>query len=155
MHISIPFPANWQQSQEQAYVSLQSNCFVILLTQNRLVTTGKCFQIQLPFQKQSPGGVLYKKSSQKFRNIDKKISVLESLLTLLKETPAQVFSCEYCKIFKNSIFYRAPLLAPAKLFILNSKRNSLFVKSLVMKTSLNVLCRLILHLLCQYDAQNI
>ena len=55
-------------------------------------------------------------------------------LTLLKETPAQVFSCEYCKIFKNSIFYRAPLLAPAKLFILNSKRNSLFVKSLVMKT---------------------
>ena len=26
----------------------QSNCFVILLAKNRLVTTGKCFQIQLP-----------------------------------------------------------------------------------------------------------
>ena len=24
--------------------------------------------------------------------------------TLLKETPTQVFSCEYCKIFKNSFF---------------------------------------------------
>ena len=121
MHISIPFPANWQQSQEQAYVSLQSNCFVILLTKNRLVTTGKCFQIQLPFQKQSPGGVLYKKSSQKFRNIDKKISVLESLLTLLKETPAQVFSCEYCKIFNKSFFHRTPAVAASGLYKYFSK----------------------------------
>ena len=28
-----------------------------------------------------------------------------------KETPAQVFSCRYCGIFKNSYFYRALLLA--------------------------------------------
>ena len=26
----------------------------------------------------------------------------------IKETPAQLFFCEYCEIFKNSFFYRAP-----------------------------------------------
>ena len=26
------------------------------------------------------------------------------------KTPAQAFSCEYCKIFKNSFFYRKPLV---------------------------------------------
>ena len=28
-------------------------------------------------------------------------------VTLLKETPTQVFSCEYSEIFKNSFFHRA------------------------------------------------
>ena len=32
----------------------------------------------------------------------------------LKETPTQVFPCEYFKIFKNSFFYRAPLLAASE-----------------------------------------
>ena len=27
------------------------------------------------------------------------------------ETPTQVFSCEYCQIFKNSFFNRTPLVA--------------------------------------------
>ena len=27
----------------------------------------------------------------------------------LKETPTQLFSCEYCKIFGNTFFYRTPL----------------------------------------------
>ena len=27
---------------------------------------------------------------------------------LLKETPTQVFSCEYCKIFKNTYFEENP-----------------------------------------------
>ena len=31
--------------------------------------------------------------------------------TLLKETPRQVFSYEYCEVFKNSFFYRTPLVA--------------------------------------------
>ena len=31
--------------------------------------------------------------------------------TLLKETPRQVFSYEYCEIFKNRFFYRTPLVA--------------------------------------------
>ena len=28
-----------------------------------------------------------------------------------KETPTQVFSCEYCEIFKDSFFNRTPLIA--------------------------------------------
>ena len=31
--------------------------------------------------------------------------------TLLKRDSTQVFSCEYCKIFKNTFFYRTPLVA--------------------------------------------
>ena len=47
--------------------------------------------------------------SWKFRNIYRKRSVSESLnkvagLEACKETPAQVFSCEYCKIFMNTFF---------------------------------------------------
>ena len=29
----------------------------------------------------------------------------------LKETPTQVFSCEYCEFFKNNFFYRTPMVA--------------------------------------------
>ena len=32
-------------------------------------------------------------------------------VTLLKKTLAQVFSCEFSEIFKNSYFYRTPLVA--------------------------------------------
>ena len=49
-----------------------------------------------------------------------KTPVLESLINnvaalqpcnFIKETPTQVFSCEYCKIYRISFFYRAsPLL---------------------------------------------
>ena len=43
----------------------------------------------------------------KFRN--EKTLVLESLFNKVgEETSTQVFSCEYCKSFKNSFFYRAP-----------------------------------------------
>ena len=38
-----------------------------------------------------------------------------------KETPAQVFSCEYCKIFKNSFFYRTPPVAASVVCISNVK----------------------------------
>ena len=33
-----------------------------------------------------------------------------------KETLAQVFSCEFCEIFKNTYFYRTPLVAASVLF---------------------------------------
>ena len=36
---------------------------------------------------------------------------LSSATSLKKETLAQVFSCEFCEIFKNSFFYRTPLVA--------------------------------------------
>ena len=35
----------------------------------------------------------------------------EGLQRYQKETPTQVCSCEYCEIFKNSFFYRTPLVA--------------------------------------------
>ena len=31
-----------------------------------------------------------------------------------KETLAQVFSCEFCEISKNTIFHRTPLLVPSE-----------------------------------------
>ena len=34
-----------------------------------------------------------------------------------KETLAQVFSCEFCEIFKNTYFYRAPLVAASEDFL--------------------------------------
>ena len=55
---------------------------------------------------------------QEFRSILKKTSVMESLFTKVAglkasivvktEIPTQVFSCEYCKIFKNIFFNRTP-----------------------------------------------
>ena len=54
-------------------------------------------------QKQPPE-LKYKKScSQKFRNILRKAIVLESFF-IEKETLAQVFSCEFCEIYKNTFF---------------------------------------------------
>ena len=48
--------------------------------------------------------------SSKFCN--NKTPVLESLFNNVKEKAlAQVFSCEYRKIFKNSFRYRTPLVA--------------------------------------------
>ena len=32
-----------------------------------------------------------------------------------KETPAQVFSCEFCEISKNTIFYRTPPVAASEI----------------------------------------
>ena len=50
-------------------------------------------------------------------NIHRKTPVLESLFNKdaglqlsEKETPMQVFSCEYCKMFQDSIFCRTPLV---------------------------------------------
>ena len=39
----------------------------------------------------------------------------------LKETPAKVFSCEYCKIFKNSFFHRTLPVAASALYHYFSK----------------------------------
>ena len=57
------------------------------------------------------------KCSQKFGNIYKKTPVLESLFKKVagleagKYIATQVFSYVYCKIFKNSFFYRTNLVA--------------------------------------------
>ena len=38
----------------------------------------------------------------------------------IKETQTQVFSCEYCEIFKNSFFYRAPPVTASVLWIITT-----------------------------------
>ena len=40
--------------------------------------------------------------------LNKKSSRPDGLQLYERETPAQMFSCEYCEIFKNSFFYRTP-----------------------------------------------
>ena len=50
------------------------------------------------------------KCSSKFLNTHRKTSVLESLFNN-GVSSTQVFSCEYCEIFKNSFFYRTPPVA--------------------------------------------
>ena len=71
------------------------------------------------FPKTQPfANVLQNRSSYKFLVIRKKISVLESLFNKVtglmtcnfieKETPTQVLSCEYHKMFENSFFYGTP-----------------------------------------------
>ena len=44
-----------------------------------------------------------------------------------KETLAQMFSCEFCEIFKNTFFKRTPLVAAFNSFILNKKWDGIFV----------------------------
>ena len=44
---------------------------------------------------------------------------------VLKKTPTQVFSCEYCEIFKDSFFYRTAVVTASVLWtitVLNSNR---------------------------------
>ena len=49
--------------------------------------------------------------------------------TLLKNTLAQVFSCEYCEIYKTTFFHRTPLVAAsAQSHIVAMFVNSLFVR---------------------------
>ena len=84
-----------------------------------LYTSGICLGslLEIPkatVQKQSPE-VFYKKAVFKtFRNIHRKTAVLESLFnkaaglaclaTLMKETPSQTLSIEYCEVLKNTHF---------------------------------------------------
>ena len=47
-----------------------------------------------------------------------------------KETPAQVFSCRYCEIFKNSFFFRTPPVAASEIMIFPNSLNLVYVKPL-------------------------
>ena len=38
-----------------------------------------------------------------------------------KETLAQVFSCEFCEIFKNTFSHRTPLVAASEGFVISNK----------------------------------
>ena len=72
--------------------------------------------MKLRIKEAASRGVLQKRCSYKFRKIHRKTPVPESLFnkvadlrpeTLLKkETLAQLFSCEFCKISNNTYCYR-------------------------------------------------
>ena len=58
-------------------------------------------------QKQLFSGVLQGRCLEKILKFHKETPVLESLFSKVsrnKETPAQVFSCEFCEAFKNTFF---------------------------------------------------
>ena len=58
----------------------------------------------------------------KFWNIHTKTPVFESLFK--KETPTQVFSCEYSEIFRTPCFYRRPPAAASVLSASKAQRAS-------------------------------
>ena len=59
----------------------------------------------IPIWEVSSGGVLYKKGVLKdFTKLTVKHLRPEACNFIKKETLAKVFSCEFCEIFKNSIF---------------------------------------------------
>ena len=58
-------------------------------------------------QKQLFSGVLQDRCLENILKFHKETPVLESLFSKVsrnKETPAQVFSCEFCEAFKNPFF---------------------------------------------------
>ena len=68
--------------------------------------------LQNIFKKCSCSDVLQNRCSYEFTNIHKKITVTDDKYRtdglqsyLKKETPTQVFSCEYHKMFENSFLY--------------------------------------------------
>ena len=54
------------------------------------------------------------------QNACARVSFLINLIFIKKDTLAEVFSCEFCEIFKNTFFYRKPPVAasatPMKMF---------------------------------------
>ena len=73
----------------------------------------------------------------------------EGLQLYLKETPTQVFFCEYCEIFKNSYFHRTPRVAASVNGELrNHARSTIMIfvitpdyfKSLTIVTNISIQC---------------
>ena len=64
--------------------------------------------------------------SQKFRNIHRKlfskVAGLKAWQLHCKETPTQVFSCEYCEIFENRFYTTPPVAAFVNLFFFLTMR---------------------------------
>ena len=52
-----------------------------------------------------------------------------------KESLAQVFSCEFCEISKNTFFHRTPLVAASKnlSWLLSYHKETLFLRGLILK----------------------
>ena len=62
-------------------------------------------------QKQSPGGIPLKSYYEKFHKMNRKHlrqSLRPQPATLKKEAVTQVFSCEFCETFKDTLVFRTP-----------------------------------------------
>ena len=105
---SIQFLVYWVKL-KIAWFPLSHNIITYVLFQRKSHSNaGSRSQVQ----KQSFANAM-KNIFLKFRNIHSKTSVLESVFikvaelhacNFIKVTSTQLFSCEYCKIFKNSFF---------------------------------------------------
>ena len=91
----------------------ESHCFDILLAKIRSVTTGKCFQIQLP-EAVTRSCSVKKMSLKILQYSQEKTCVGVSFNKVAGLNQIQVFFCEYCNIFKNNFFYRPPFRRATK-----------------------------------------
>ena len=82
---------------------------VLLLSETTIDQTFQKFW-KTKTQKQPPEVFCKKRFSYKFRKIHRKTPVPEPKACnfIKKESLTQVFSCEFCKISKNTFFYRTP-----------------------------------------------
>ena len=74
----------------------------ILILKNYSLERQRLYYMILSNQKQPPDVFYEKGCSQKFHKICWKTPVSE--LVIKREIPTQVFSCEFCEIFKNNFF---------------------------------------------------
>ena len=94
-----------------------------LVIANANVSTKKKLGREITIGKQSSRGVLEKGGLKNFINFtgEHLCQNTDAWNFIKKGILAQVFSCEFYKIFKNTFFYRTPLVTPSdnKYFILN------------------------------------
>ena len=105
MHINVPFPANGQQSHQMLFKVTVSIVFLQRIGESPL---GIVFRFS--FQKQSPPELFCQKVFLKILQYAKEntyVGVSFNKVAGIKP-PTLVLFCEYCKIFKNSIFHRPP-----------------------------------------------
>ena len=67
-------------------------------------------------QKQPPRGVLRKRCPENTQQIYRRTPMPEACNFIKKETVTLVFSCEFCKISKNTFSHRTPLVVASEDF---------------------------------------
>ena len=130
-----------------------------ILTYLAILTTAENFKSNsatkdLKLTEATIRSVLEKSCSLKsFCNIRKKISVLKSVFNKVqaeglqlywKETPRQVFSCEYCEIFKSAYFEK--YLRMAVSLVLKLKTSGLFNLDMTTDLLVNVFLHFVVNI---------
>ena len=143
MHINVPFSTNW---------AIAINFFQsILLAKNRLVTTGKCFRIQLlkaVTQRCPVKMVLLKISQYSQENTCVRVSFNKGAGLYKKRHQHRCFPVNITKFLRTTFFIDHPRWLLLDIFTDSQKETIFSINGSVMST-LNVLPQLILHLICQ------